>query len=101
MVSTGSISPLLGISAKVLPVRSWEALGSLASNGYLHCYTPTFKFLILCTSPPSPPIFELSPFPLSLFSPSQIPLSLYFPEIILFPLLSSSIPSKLWYDLLS
>ena len=35
MVSTGSISPLLGISANVLPVGSWELLGSLASGVYL------------------------------------------------------------------
>jgi hypothetical protein len=41
-----------------------------------HCYTPPFKFLILCTSPPSP-VSEPAPFPLPLLSSSQIPLSLY------------------------
>jgi hypothetical protein len=34
MVSTSSISPLLGISAKVLPVGSWEPLESLASGTF-------------------------------------------------------------------
>ena len=31
LVSTGSISPLLGISANVPPVGSWELLGFLVS----------------------------------------------------------------------
>jgi len=34
-----------------------------------HCYTPTFKFLTLCTSPLSPPMSELVPlFPSPSFS---------------------------------
>ena len=32
MVSTDSLSPLLGILANVFPVVSWERLGSLASG---------------------------------------------------------------------
>ena len=34
LVSTGSISPLLDISAKVFPVGAWEPLGSLASGTF-------------------------------------------------------------------
>jgi len=34
MVSTGSLSPLLGIFAEVLPVGSWEPLGSLTSGTF-------------------------------------------------------------------
>jgi hypothetical protein len=34
MVSTGSFSPLLSISAKVLPDGFWELLGSLASGTF-------------------------------------------------------------------
>ena len=34
MVSTGSISPLLGILAKVIPIGSWEPLASLASGTF-------------------------------------------------------------------
>ena len=32
VVSSGSISPLLGISAKVIPIGSWEPLTSLVSG---------------------------------------------------------------------
>jgi hypothetical protein len=32
--STGSISPLLGISVNVIPVGSWEPLASLASGNF-------------------------------------------------------------------
>jgi hypothetical protein len=113
LVSTGSISPWLGISAKVLPV---EPLGNLLGPWHLglfsgyplfslslsHYYTPTFKFLTLCTSPPSPPLSKLAPFSLPLLAPlPPRSLSLYFPEIILFPLLSSTVASTLWCDLLS
>jgi len=75
------------------------------SSGYphfplLHCYTPTFKFLTLCTSPLSPPLLNC-PLPLPLLSPSQIPLFLNFPEIILFLLLSRTVVSTLSCDLLS
>ena len=34
MVSTGSVSTLLVILANVLPVGSWEPLGSLASGTF-------------------------------------------------------------------
>jgi hypothetical protein len=34
IVSTGSILPLLGILANVLPVGSWEPLGSLVSETF-------------------------------------------------------------------
>jgi hypothetical protein len=33
MVSTGSLSPVLGISANVIPVGSWEPLAFLVKKG--------------------------------------------------------------------
>jgi hypothetical protein len=35
-----------------------------------HSFTPTFKFLTFCTSPPSSPLSELAP---HFFSPSSLP----------------------------
>jgi hypothetical protein len=32
VISSGSIYPLLGISAKVIPIGSWESLTSLVSR---------------------------------------------------------------------
>ena len=81
VVSTGSISPLLRISAKVITFGPWEPLTSLASgacSGYpqfliTHCYTFLFDFLASCTSFPSPPVPDttslLPPPPLSLPDP--------------------------------
>jgi hypothetical protein len=88
MVSTGSPSPLWGISANVIPMRFWEALASLASETFWllpqfptpHCYTPLFNFLTLCTSPPSTPIHDSALFfPLSSsLPPRSLPLSTSF-----------------------
>ena len=79
MVSTDSPSPLLGISANLTPVGSWEPLTFLASEtsfygGYPqfpipHCYIPLFNFLTLCISPTSPLILD----PVSPLSPSSYP----------------------------
>jgi len=76
-------------------------------SGYLqvplpYCYIPTCKFLILCNSPPSPPVSESDPLhfstpPFSLPDPSL----LLFLEIIFFPLLSRTVASTLRSDLLS
>ena len=93
MISTGSIT-LLGISANVILVGSWEPLGFLASG----IPSPTATYLrSLCTSPLSfptqdpAPLFSL-PLPHFLPYPSH-PLP---PVIILFPLLSRTGTSKLW-----
>ena len=91
MVSTGFISPFLGISAIVIPLGPGSLLLSWhleCSSGYLqfnicYCYTPSFNFLNLYTSPLSPPRSgpdTLFPLPhLSLHVP---------PMIILIPFLS-------------
>jgi len=44
---SGFLSPLLGISANVIPVGSWESLVFLSSGIFPipHCYTPLFNFL--------------------------------------------------------
>ena len=75
VLSTGSISPLLCISAKVIPVGSWEPLTSLVS-GTLQWLSPVphppllhifIQFLTLCTSllfplvPDTAPLFISSP----------------------------------------
>ena len=83
MVSTGSVPPLLGISANVITLGSWGTLAFLASGtfqwiqpvpGYTpRCYTPPFNFLTLSTSPLSPPTPN-SPLP------THLPPSLYFPS---------------------
>ena len=96
MVSTGYLVPLLGISAHVIPIGSWEPLAFLASGifwwlslvPHLLCYVPLFNFLTLCTSPPSSPTPGPDPIfcPHSHFLPS--PSLLIHPVIILFPLLS-------------
>ena len=65
------MSSLLGPGSLLL---SWH-LG--LSGGYPqfpipHCYTPLFNFLTLCTSPPSPPIPDSSPFTISIVQPCSI-----------------------------
>ena len=70
--------PTLFISGNVQNFESWNILGPWylgLSSGYYqlqlpHCYTPTFKFLTICTSPPSSPISELT---LLCPSPSSLP----------------------------
>jgi hypothetical protein len=103
MISTGSVSLLLGISASVLSVGSWH-LG--LSNGY----PPVTPISLLHTSFQNPdplysphllPYLNWTPFPLPLLTPSQIPLSLYFLEIIFFPLVSRTVASTLCCDLSS
>jgi hypothetical protein len=91
MVSPGSLSPLLDISANVLPVEFsgiWEFLLASPQLSLPHYYIPSFKILTLYTSPPSPPISEpdplSSPPPLSLPDPFLSLLS----KIIFFPLLN-------------
>jgi hypothetical protein len=85
MASTGSLSPLFQLKSSLLgPENLLDPWHLGLSRGYhqfplSHSYTPPFKFLILCTSPPSSPISEL--LPLSLLDPS-LPL---FTEIIFFP----------------
>jgi hypothetical protein len=82
MVSIGSLSPLLGISAKLIPIGSWKPLAFMASRNFWwlppiphpYCYTPLFKFLTLYISSPSlsPPIPDPAPLspPPPLFLPS-------------------------------
>jgi hypothetical protein len=103
MVSTGSISPLLGISANVIPhwvlgascfPSIWDFLVATLVPHPSHCYRPLFNFMTLCTLPLSPPTPDsVTPFPsLSLLGPS-LPLPLV---IILFPLLRKTEAPTLW-----
>jgi len=107
MVSTGSISLLLGIWAKVIPVGSWEPHTSVAlglSSGYpqfpiSHCYIFRFNFLTLCTSLLFLPYWiQPSSFP----SPSSLP-GFFFPlsQVIILFLLLSVEASVLWSSFLS
>jgi hypothetical protein len=102
MVCTGSPSPLLGISANVIPFGSLEPLAFLGFfGGYPqfpipHCYTPLSNFLTLCLSSPSPPTPDLTP--ISPSPPLFLP-SLYHPlppVSILFPLLRRTQAFTLW-----
>jgi hypothetical protein len=45
MVSTGSLSPLLGISANIFPVRSWEPLAFMVSGTF--CWLRLVSYLPL------------------------------------------------------
>ena len=66
-----------------------------------HCYTPPFKFLTLCTSPLSPSISEMFfPFP-SFCSLPPRSLSPSAFQRLFFPLLSRTVTSTLWCDLVS
>ena len=113
MVSTGSIFSSFDISDNVLPVGSWETLGSLA-----YPWIPSiWDFLVTSSSSP-PPLLHTSfqiPDPLY-FSPTSScirtvllfplhPLSLpdtllsLLPEIILFLLLSRTVAFTFWCGL--
>jgi hypothetical protein len=81
MVSTGSLSPLLGISANVILNVSWEPLPFQVSGTFCwlhqflipHCYTPLYNFLNLCTSTVFPPTPDPGPLLfLSLLSSSEV-----------------------------
>ena len=88
MVSTGFPSPLWGISANAIPSQmgpgrlllSWHLglSGCCPLFSIPHCYTPLFNFLILCTSPQSPP----TPDP-ALFPPPTLP-SLPGPSLLFY-----------------
>jgi hypothetical protein len=81
MVSTGSIFPLLCISAKVLHVWSWDIFGSLASETFSWLPPvppPSLLHTFQISDPTSPPISShiwtatliFPPYPLSLPDPS-------------------------------
>jgi hypothetical protein len=80
MVSTDSISPLLGILANVILIGSWETAASLSSGTFLWL-PPVPCPPLLHTSISWPAVllplsshnWSCSPFPLPLFSPSQVP----------------------------
>ena len=90
MVSTSFPSPLLGISANLIPVWLYKCLAFLASGTcwglpqvphppLLHEFL-LFKFLTICISSPSPPITGPVPgFPLPLLSSFQVLSTLYLP----------------------
>jgi hypothetical protein len=66
----GPISSLLGPGQLWVPVI-WDFL-VVNPSSLPNSYTPPFKFLIPCTSSPSPPISELGPaFPTPSYFPSR------------------------------
>jgi len=96
VLSTNSISSQLCISAKVIPVESFETLAFLVSgtlqwlppDPVLYCYIFLFDFLTFCTSLQPPPVPDTAP-PPSIFFSSSVPSRSPFPpppEITLFPL---------------
>lgn len=90
MVSTVSLSILLGMSANFLPVGSW-----VRPQPLLHTFFQIPGTLYF--SPISSHIWTGPAF----YPPPQIPPFLYFTEsIILLPLLSRTVASILWWDLL-
>ena len=109
MVSTGFLSPLLGILANVLPVGFWELLGSLASvtfywlppispSSLLHTsfqISDPLNFSPISSLTLIGPLFPSSTF--SLLDPSLLLIS----KIIFFPFLSKTVASKLWCGFLS
>jgi hypothetical protein len=92
----GLMSFLLGPGNLLDP---WHLELSRGYPQFPHCYTPTFKFMILCTSSPSSPICELA-----FFYPPHPTLSLPDPSLPLlsgitfFPLLSRTVACTLWCD---
>ena len=66
-----------------------------------HYYTPPFKFLTCIFLPSLLPYLNWSPFPPPTHLSLLDPFLFYFPEIIIFPLLSVTLPSTLWCELLS
>jgi hypothetical protein len=59
---TGSLSPLLGISANVIAFLVYGTFYWLPLFPIPHYYTPLFSFLTHCTSPPHPNYVILAAF---------------------------------------
>ena len=91
VISSGSISPLLGILAKVIPIETGDLLTSQISGSFYRFLPPPSPPLQLHISihfpnplgfspvSPLPPYLILSPFALLLCFPNQVPLSLCLP----------------------